>query len=263
MKATEANLLAFLKKSTQFVIPVYQRTYSWTEKDCRQLWDDILRAGTNESITIHFIGSIVYIEDGLSQVSHQATLLVIDGQQRLTTVSLLLAALSEALGENEPIDGFSVRKIRNYYLVNPEEDGERHYKLLLSQTDKESLMLIVGNAAEPSEPSMRIMENFENFKKWIADVDGDLVEVCNGIAKLAVVDIALNRCQDNPQLIFESMNSTGRELSQADLIRNLVLMGLKPKFQKRLYRQYWHPAVQTILASHGEGLWTGGLQHPL
>ena len=82
MKATEAKLLAFLKKSPQFVIPIYQRTYSWTAKECRQLWDDIVRTGSNDAISVHFIGSIVYVEAGLSQVSHQAPLLVIDGQQR-------------------------------------------------------------------------------------------------------------------------------------------------------------------------------------
>lgn len=132
MKATEAKLLAFLKKSPQFVIPIYQRTYSWTDKECKQLWDDIIRSGNNDAISVHFVGSIVYVEEGLSQVSHQAPLLVIDGQQRLTTVTLLLAALAEALGEDEPFDGFSARKIRNYYLLNPEETGERNFKLLLS-----------------------------------------------------------------------------------------------------------------------------------
>ena len=124
MKATEAKLLAFLKKSPQFVIPIYQRTYSWTEKECLQLWDDIVRCGSSDKIAVHFVGSIVYVESGLSQVTHQAPLLVIDGQQRLTSVSLLLAALAKAVGESEPFDGFSNRKIKNYYLVNPEETGE-------------------------------------------------------------------------------------------------------------------------------------------
>ena len=99
MKATEAKLLDFLKKSPQFVIPIYQRTYSWTEKECRQLWDDIVRCGSSDKIAVHFVGSIVYVESGLSQVTHQAPLLVIDGQQRLTTVSLLLAALAKAVAE--------------------------------------------------------------------------------------------------------------------------------------------------------------------
>src|SRR5438034_10196602 len=105
MKATEAKLLDFLKKSPQFVIPIYQRTYSWTEKECRQLWDDILRTGSDDAISAHFVGSIVYIEKGLYQVSSQSPLLVIDGQQRLTSVSLLLEALARPLADNEPLDG--------------------------------------------------------------------------------------------------------------------------------------------------------------
>lgn len=107
MKATEAKLLDFLKKSPQFVIPIYQRSYSWTEKECKQLWNDIVRCGKNDRTAVHFIGSIVYVESGVSQITHQASLLVIDGQQRLTTVSLLLTALAEAVGDTEPFDGFS------------------------------------------------------------------------------------------------------------------------------------------------------------
>ena len=241
MKATEAKLLDFLKKSPQFVIPIYQRTYSWTEKECRQLWDDIVRCGRSEKIAVHFIGSIVYVESGLSQVTHQAPLLVIDGQQRLTTVSLLLAALAKAVSDGEPFDGFSQRKIKNYYLLNPEEVGDRHFKLLLSQTDKASLNAIVGGNDQPSNVSLRIKENFESFERWIGDSKVDLPTLCKGLAKLIVVDIALTRDQDNPQLIFESMNSTGKELSQADLIRNFILMGLEPNLQTHLYEQYWRP----------------------
>ena len=241
MKATEAGLLAFLKKSPQFVIPIYQRTYSWTDKECRQLWSDILRTGSNSAISVHFIGSIVYIEAGLSQVSHQSPLLVIDGQQRLTTVTLLLAALATALAETEPVDGFSARKLRNYYLLNPEETGGRHYKLLLSQTDKTTLTAIVCGDEQPREHSVKVVQNFALFQELLADCKDDYTAVCNGLAKLVVVDIALNRDQDNPQLIFESMNSTGRELSQADLIRNFILMGLEPVLQTRLYEQFWRP----------------------
>src|ERR1039457_4510676 len=154
MKATEAKLLELLKKSPQFVIPIYQRTYSWDERECRQLWDDILRSyswderecrqlwddilrtGRNDKVSAHFVGSIVYVEKGLYSVSSQSPLLVIDGQQRLTTVTLIVEALARSLGESEPLDGFSAKKLRSYYLQNPLEDGERRYKLLLSQTDK-------------------------------------------------------------------------------------------------------------------------------
>lgn len=257
MKATEARLLDLLKKSPQFVIPIYQRTYSWTEKECRQLWDDIVRTGGNDNISVHFIGSIVYIETGLSQVTHQSPLLVIDGQQRLTTVTLLIAALANALGETEPVDGFSPRKLRNYYLLNPEETGERHYKLLLSQTDKTSLMAIVAGTEEPKEKSLKVTQNFQLFNELVATRKGDFVAVCKGLAKLIVVDVALKRDQDNPQLIFESMNSTGRELSQADLIRNFILMGLEPEIQTHLYEQFWRPMEvdfgQEAYSTHFDG----------
>lgn len=245
MKATEANLLEFIKKSPRFIIPIYQRTYSWTARECRQLWDDILRAGASPEIKAHFMGSVVYIQDGLYQVTTNSPLLVIDGQQRLTTITLLIAALADALEKQpeesrEPIDGFSPRKLRNYYLVNPEEEGERHYKLLLSQTDRETLIALVDRRELPADASLRVCENIALFRKWIAD-GVDLKVLCQGVAKLLVIDTSLTRGEDNPQLIFESMNSTGKELSQADLVRNFVLMGLEPALQTRLYREYWRP----------------------
>ena len=244
MKATEAKLLDFLKKSPQFVIPIYQRTYSWTAKECLQLWDDIIRTGKDNSVLAHFVGSIVYIEKGLYQISSQSPLLVIDGQQRLTTVTLLLSALVKFL-ENapsdaqEPVDGFTPRKLKNYYLLNPLEEGERYFKLILSQTDKTSLMAIVDGRDRPKEPSHRVIENYNFFESLIEK--SDLQALCKGLAKLIVVDIALSRDQDNPQLIFESMNSTGRELTQADLIRNFILMSLEPTRQTQLYEEYWRP----------------------
>lgn len=241
MKATEAKFLDFLKKSPQFVIPIYQRTYSWTERECRQLWEDLLRTGRKDDIAAHFVGSVVYIEKGLYQVSSQSPLLVIDGQQRLTTVMLIIEALARHLGGDEPIDGFSAKKLRNYYLLNPLEEGERGFKLLLTQTDKQSLLALLQQKPQPAEPSLRIMENFEFFEQQVLDLDGDLAPLCKGLAKLVIVDVALNRDQDNPQLIFESMNSTGRELSQADLIRNFILMGLEPGHQTRLYNDHWRP----------------------
>ncbi len=244
MKATEAKLLSFLQKSPQFIIPIYQRTYSWTDKQCRQLWDDILRAGSSDTIAVHFIGSIVYVEQGLSQVTHQAPLLVIDGQQRLTTVALLLESLARALGDGEPVDGFSAAKLRHYYLSNPLESGDRYFKLLLSQTDNASLKAVIKKTEQPKEPSLRVTQNFDLYTELLKEQKGDLAPVCRGLAKLVVVDIALSRDQDNPQLIFESMNSTGKELSQADLIRNFILMGLEPTLQTRLYEEYWRPMEQ-------------------
>src|SRR5215475_12279071 len=167
MKATEARLLDFLKKSPQFVIPIYQRTYSWMERECRQLWDDIVRTGSNDNVSAHFIGSIVYIEKGLYQVTTQSPLLVIDGQQRLTTVTLLIAALAKALGDQEPLEDFSAAKLRGYYLMNPLEKGERQYKLLLSQTDKDSIVAVVIENVQPKEPSLRVTPKSQLFEERI------------------------------------------------------------------------------------------------
>ncbi|HRJ76851.1 MAG TPA: DUF262 domain-containing protein, partial [Anaerolineales bacterium] len=211
------------------------------ERECNQLWEDILRTGRNDEVSAHFVGSIVYVEKGLYHVSNQSPLLVIDGQQRLTTVTLLMEALARRLGEEEPLDGFSAKKLRNYYLLNPLEDGDRRYKLVLSQTDKDSLISIVDQKPTPKEFSIRVEENFGFFRDKLASSASDILSVCKGLAKLIIVDISLNRDQDNPQLIFESLNSTGRELSQADLIRNFILMGLEPELQTKLYEQYWRP----------------------
>ncbi|MGJ0485203.1 MAG: GmrSD restriction endonuclease domain-containing protein [Methylomicrobium sp.] len=244
MKATEANLLKFLKKSPQFVIPIYQRNYSWTETQCRQLWADLMRAGRDDTVNAHFIGAIVYVERGLGNVVQQEALLVIDGQQRLTTSTLLIAALAmhfEDQGVGELLEAFSAKKLRNYYLLNPDEEGERHFKLLLSETDKETLLAILQKNLMPAELSSRIHENYKLFQELITQHQDELEAICQGIAKLVIVDVSLDRTQDNPQLIFESMNSTGLELSQADLIRNYILMGLEPKLQTELYKNYWRP----------------------
>ena len=242
MIAVQAKLLDFLKKSPQFIIPIYQRTYSWTEKECRQLWDDILRAGADEKVSAHFVGSVVYVEQGMYQVSSQSPVLVIDGQQRLTTVTLILEALARHLGDDEPVEDFSAAKVRGFYLLNPFQKGEREYKLLLTQTDEETLKALVKQRPLPEERSARVEENFAFFHKKVGALkQGKLKALCLGLAKLIVVDVALNREHDNPQLIFESMNSTGRELSQADLVRNFVLMGLEPEQQTELYTNYWRP----------------------
>ena len=254
MKATETKFLDFLKKSPQFTIPIYQRTYSWTNRECRQLWNDILRAGRDDAISSHFVGSIVYIEKGLFQVAEQSQLLVIDGQQRLTTLSLIIEALARQLGTHEPVEGFSAKKLRGYYLLNNLEEGDSRFKLLLTQTDKATLLALVQQKAQPEESSLRITENFTFFEEQVKNlVDEDLSALCRGLAKLIIVDIALSRDQDNPQLIFESMNSTGRELSQADLIRNFILMGLEPKRQSLLYQDYWRP-METGFGQEGYGM---------
>ena len=234
MKADETKLLKFMNGPKQFIIPIYQRTYSWTLKECKQLWDDIIKAGNDDKISSHFLGSIVYVEKGLYQISTIPKLLLIDGQQRLATISLLLSALSKVI--KDPIDEMSSDKLKNYYLINRDEE-EKRYKLILTKSDKEALFKIIDHKELSDDDSQRIKDNYEFFAKQI--LENNIEEVFNGLNKLIIVDISLDRERDNPQLIFESLNSTGLELTQADLIRNFVLMGLEKQEQDNLYNDYW------------------------
>ena len=265
MKANEIKFLEFLEKPRQFVIPIYQRMYSWTIEECEQLLDDIIRAGEHEQT--HFVGAIVYVEKGLSQRSRQEPDLVIDGQQRLTTITLLLSALAETVGEEEPVDGFSAPKIRGRYLIDEREKDERKYKLLLGETDKETLIAIVSGKKElPENFSICIKERFDYFKKQIAEYkqkNASVSAICQGLDKLIVVDIALTRDQDNPQFIFESMNSTGLKLSETDLIRNFILMGLEHEEQTRLYKDYWRQMEKDFGQKHYTAHFDGFMRHYL
>lgn len=241
MKANDAYLLDLLRISrVQYTVPVFQRTYSWGIKECQELWEDIISAGRSIKDRPHFLGSIVYIEKDFTTSTENSAHLIVDGQQRLTTVSLILEALARRLNEGEePVDGFSRNKIRNYYLTNSEEQDEYRYKLILSDTDKDSLKAIIDQSEMPNKFSTRIRENFDWFVNKIEIIYDDIAILCRGIANLSVVDVKLERKVDNPQLIFESMNSKGLELSKADLIRNFVLMDLELNEQNRLYYRYW------------------------
>ncbi|GAA8125676.1 DUF262 and DUF1524 domain-containing protein [Helicobacter pylori] len=242
MKADAMKLLDFIGKSQekQFVIPIYQRVYSWEKEQCKQLCDDIVKTGGNDQMNGHFIGSIVFVQDGIYTTSHNE-LLIIDGQQRLTTITLLLTALRNHLSdEDEFLEKFSHQKIQNRYLINSDEDGDKKFRLILSESDRDTLLsLIDKDRRKPSEPSSKIMENFKLFEEWIRKNTNKLETIFKGLEKLMVVEISLERGKDNPQLIFESLNSTGKDLTQTDLIRNYILMGLEPEKQKIFYKKYW------------------------
>ncbi|MBL7886570.1 MAG: DUF262 domain-containing protein [Flavobacterium sp.] len=243
MKATSANLLTVIKGPKQFVIPIYQRTYSWLIPQCNKLFNDILKVSTDENLQGHFIGSVVYFQESIHTVSDVPKLLVIDGQQRLTTVSLLIIALAEFIKENEVSIDTNFTKLQNYYLLNSEEENELRYKLLLTRRDKDTLINLIKGIEPSGEFSLRLVENYKFFKGKISKENVN--DIYNGILRLFIVDVALEKDKDNPQLIFESMNSTGLDLSQADLIRNYILMGQDIKLQTELYEKYWFPMEQS------------------
>lgn len=243
MKASSANLLTVIKGPKQFVIPIYQRTYSWQLAQCDQLLKDIIRISKNDNLQGHFLGSIVYFQEDIHTISDVPKLLVIDGQQRLTTVSLLILALSHFL-KNNPVElDTNANKLFNYYLLNSDEDNDLRYKLMLTRGDKQSYINLLNEI--PQEDTMnRVTENYKFFASRINEENVKVIY--NGVLRLFIVDVALEKDKDNPQLIFESMNSTGLDLSQADLIRNYVLMGQEIDLQTKLYENYWFPMEQTF-----------------
>ncbi len=243
MKASAKNLLSIIKEPKQFIIPIYQRTYSWQFKQCALLLKDIKEASKSEQG--HFIGSIVYFQPDIHTIAEINKYLVIDGQQRLTTITLLIAALVKFIEKNpDCVVDTTAKKLKNYYLFNAEEDNDLYFKLLLTRRDKVTLTNLLTNKPLPTKYSNRIIENQDYFYGQIDE--NNINKIYKGLQKLIVVDVALEKEKDNPQLIFESLNSTGLNLSQADLIRNYILMGQEPIFQKHLYETYWYPMEQSF-----------------
>ncbi len=233
MVAEATTLLNFIKdnQKNQLVIPIYQRLYSWEKEQCKQLWDDIIKIGGDDKMDGHFIGSIVFVHDGIYSTGHNE-LLIIDGQQRLTTITLLLTALRDHWSDKR-------KEIEDHYLINSDKDGDKKFRLILSESDKDTLLsLIDKDKRKPSEPSSKIVENFKLFEEWVSNTD-KLKTIFKGLEKLMIVEIALEKGKDDPQLIFESMNSKGMELTQTDLIRNYIVMETEIKKREGFYNKYW------------------------
>lgn len=245
MQAGETTLNKLLNTSRQFIVPIFQRNYSWQKSQYEQLWFDILRASKFKEKQNHFIGSIVYIDMG-TPAGRPQQLLLIDGQQRLTTISILLCAIKDYVQKfNLETKLINLAKIKNQFLYNSDEIDEDRYKLLLNVQDKETYIKLIDNTIfTVNKPATNIIKCYEFFYERIEDFikqHGQIDEIYAGIFKLSLVSISLDKDSDNPQMIFESMNSTGKDLSQTDLLRNYLLMDLTPEKQTRLYKTYWKP----------------------
>jgi predicted transport protein len=252
MKAVDRPFTRIINGTTQFVIPVFQRDYSWTENHCDRLWKDVLQVGRDQGERKHFLGSVVYISTGDTSAGFTRWLLI-DGQQRLTTLTLLLIALRDHIQEvgwRGTDNGPRANQIDAYFLKNIEEEGDRVHKVILRRRDRETLDALIDRAPSPIEESERVKENYDFFREKLrteSECDPDLVYI--GIGRLMVVDVMLDRGADDPQLVFESLNSTGMDLSQSDLIRNFVLMRLPEKQQTRLYESYWNKLERLFYGS--------------
>lgn len=238
MKANELQINNFLQApNVQFVIPVYQRNYDWSNTECKDLLRDVISVETENRGT-HFIGSIVFVHEGTYSTSEVKELVIIDGQQRLTTINILYVALYRFAKDNGfPQDS---ERLYNMFLTNQYVKNEAS-KLKLKQTDANSVAfksILLGTDTDSLSFS-NVIENYNYFRSVITEEN--FHTILNGLNRLIFVEISLERDKDDPQRIFESLNSTGLDLSQSDLIRNFILMDLAPKEQNRIFETIWNP----------------------
>jgi len=252
LKASERKITKLFSESdTVFSIPVYQRDYNWQEKQCQRLFKDILQTGKNEKVSSYFLGSIVYIHDGIYGVGEKE-FHVIDGQQRMTTLTLLFLAIYFKL--KGTILAKDADKIYNQYVVNPYSEKEIKLKLLPPEENLYILNKISHNKFNELEAfqDRNMLKNYLFFEKELENLSfEDMKHLSNGIEKLIYIDIALEKGKDDPQKIFESLNSTGLDLSQGDLIRNYILMDLERGEQNRIYKEIWIPIENNCKVSDG------------
>jgi len=237
MNAFKSNIYKYLGAPSQYLIPLYQRIYSWEREQCARLWNDIVTLHTSRREG-HFVGSIVRIDEDAPAGFTRA--MIIDGQQRLTTLTLLLVALRDHVAACSD-GGVNPDKITNTLLLNQYETGDARYKLLLTQSDRDALIKKIENAPAPAAMKSRVLDNYAWFAQQIREADITPSDLYDAIGKLQIVDIVLDRQHDDPQAIFESLNSTGIDLTDADLIRNYLLMGLDSVTQANVYNNIWRP----------------------
>ena len=234
MQANKLHISTVIPGNKQFLIPVFQRDYSWGERQCAQLWSDVLRVSGQPPERSHFFGPMVLAPASVGAAFQKW--LVVDGQQRLTTLTLLLTALRdhvEAIGGSQS----AAALVDASYLRNVLYSGDEVRKLVLRRRDDETLRSRVERTLPPDLPSPAIEDVYGFFREKLRGLD-DWKPVEVGVAKLVVVEVTVE-FSDDAQLIFESLNSTGVDLSQSDQIRNFVLMGLSEPEQTKLYHEYW------------------------
>ena len=241
MKGDAQPLIKFFDGSDKrFIIPLYQRNYDWKEDNCEQLFQDLLKMHHSDRKS-HFFGSIVSsIQSGTEDR------FIIDGQQRITTVSLLLIAMVNAfkVGDIQATDGKLVDKIFKRYLVDEYQEDERKVKLKPIKKDMDAFDALLYKPKEQYLKGSNVTRNYEFFYDKIVKSGLTMDELFETIKKLEVINIKLDE-DDDPQLIFESLNSTGLDLSEADKIRNYLLMSLAPAEQDDLYTRYWNPIEES------------------
>jgi uncharacterized protein with ParB-like and HNH nuclease domain len=217
VKATEVSILEFLKQPMQMVVFEPQRRYRWTEEQCQQLWNDIVQVAKNEAVPGHSIGTIVYAEFSRHPVPK---LVLIDGQQRLVTVSLIIAALAKTNDKTEGQISLKRKTISDLLLFNSQEKGEYYYKLTIAERDQDTFINLITGKELPSYRARRLIKNYQYFENKINESGLDIGLLYQGIAKLTIMNISTDDRYENPELVYERINSTGLDTIQTALIRN-------------------------------------------
>lgn len=231
VKADSIHLFDFLENGkTIFEIPVFQRNYEWDEQQCSQLFKDLTIAAEDDQD--HFIGAIVYVAETGRKLSHIYR--IIDGQQRLMSLMLLLKSLADV---NDQVRA----EIQEQYLTNKYLEENNHLKLKPVAHDMEAFEAVMNDRLDQYNEPSKVVKNYQYFKKRIQQSEFSSTELYEALNHFNMVYIELtNDVQDeNPQVIFESLNSTGVSLSASDLVRNFLLMKLDSDKQSRLYQEYW------------------------
>jgi len=237
MKGTGTRLIEYMQGANKrFVIPVYQRNYDWKTENCKWLYDDLVKVNKNKRKS-HFLGSIVSVYE---PSEGNVELLIIDGQQRLTTVSLLFLAMYNLIKEGViiPNDGMLGTRIYEEYLIDKYQPKETRIKLKSVKNDQQAFTKLFENEKDHILGS-NLTVNYSYFYNRIQQKEITVDELYSAICCLQIIDIQLNS-DDEPQLIFESLNSTGLDLTEGDKIRNFILMGLPSQLQSEYYEKYWN-----------------------
>ena len=251
MKTTQRTFLDYLgAPHTHFIIPVYQRVYTWSDKQCATLWRDCAHAG--EAQSEHFIGTVLYSPDPELTSAQTQAIDIIDGQQRTATISLLIAALADYLEEQGMVleDETDAAELRARFLLadgrNPEE-ASRKEKLTLSRLDRATMTAVLDHTDLPEEDdlSKNVVSNYQRFKSYL-QAESDVETIWRGLKQLTVIAAEVEE-SDHPQTVFESLNSKGMPLTTADLARNLLFSDVEYEEQERLYDQYWKP-IENLFA---------------
>ena len=242
MQAHDRTFREIIGNNNQFIVPVFQRDYKWSQEQWQRLWSDVNRPEPGSPYAGHFLGSFVQIDTGRT-TSSLGSWLVIDGQQRLATLTLLVAALRDhinATGWDAEEEDLTADLLDDLFLKNRHGRGDAKYKLSLRRTDDATLHTLVDGkdlATLEGNPSGQVADAYKFFRDRLRDCDP--AAIYNSVASLRIVEVTLERGLDDPQFVFESLNDTGVDLSEGDKVRNYLLMRLEEQQQNDLYTEYW------------------------